>query len=37
MAVLDIVLASVEWESKFPLSSMRLLPKSVSDHNPLRV
>jgi hypothetical protein len=31
------VLASVEWESKFPLANMMVLPKSISDHNPLRV
>jgi hypothetical protein len=37
LVVLDRVLASVEWESKFPLANLKLLPKSVSDHNPLRV
>jgi hypothetical protein len=29
-------LASVEWEIKYPLSKVTLLPKGCSDHNPLR-
>jgi hypothetical protein len=37
MAKLDRVLASVSWDSKYPLSNVRMLPKGCSDHNPLRV
>jgi hypothetical protein len=37
MAKLDRVLASVCWDSKYPLSNVRMLPKGCSDHNPLRV
>jgi hypothetical protein len=36
MVRLDRVLASVEWEIKYPLSKVTLLPKGCSDHNPLR-
>jgi exonuclease III len=32
---LDIFLASVEWEQKFPLVSVRALTRSGSDHTPL--
>jgi hypothetical protein len=34
---LDRVLASVEWEQKFPLVSVRALPRSGSDHTPLLI
>jgi hypothetical protein len=37
MATLDRVLATIDWESKFPLASVNTLSKEVSDHNPLRV
>jgi hypothetical protein len=37
LAVLDRVLANVEWESKYPLVNLKILPKGCSDHNPLRV
>jgi hypothetical protein len=33
MAKLDRVLGSVEWESRYPLERVTLLPKGVSDHN----
>ena len=32
---LDRVLASVDWEQKFPLVSVRALPHEGSDHTPL--
>jgi endonuclease/exonuclease/phosphatase family metal-dependent hydrolase len=32
---LDRILASVEWEHKFPLVSVRALTRSGSDHTPL--
>jgi hypothetical protein len=32
---LDRVLASVEWEQKFPLVSVRALTRAGSDHTPL--
>jgi hypothetical protein len=32
---LDRVLASVEWENKFPLVSVRALTRMGSDHTPL--
>jgi hypothetical protein len=34
---LDRVLASVEWEQKFPLVSARALTRSGSDHTPLLI
>jgi hypothetical protein len=34
---LDRVLASVEWEQKFPLVSVRALTRSGSDHTPLLI
>jgi hypothetical protein len=34
---LDRVLAIVEWEQKFPLVSVRALPRSGSDHTPLLI
>jgi hypothetical protein len=34
---LDRVLASVEWEQKFPLVSVRALSRSGSDHTPLLI
>jgi endonuclease/exonuclease/phosphatase (EEP) superfamily protein YafD len=37
LAVLDRILASVEWESKFSLSKVKVLPKGCSDHNPLLI
>jgi hypothetical protein len=37
IARLDRVLASVEWELKYPLSKVMLLPKGCSDHNPLKI
>jgi hypothetical protein len=32
---LDRILSSVEWEQKFPLVTVRALPRSGSDHTPL--
>jgi hypothetical protein len=37
MAVLDRVFGNVEWDSIYPLTSMRILPRETSDHNPLKV
>jgi exonuclease III len=34
MATLDRFLASTDWESKYPLVTVRALPKPVSDHTP---
>jgi hypothetical protein len=34
---LDRVLASVEWEQKFPLVTVRALSRSGSDHTPLLI
>jgi hypothetical protein len=33
MAKLDRVLASVEWESRYPLAKVIVLPKGVNDYN----
>jgi hypothetical protein len=37
MAKLDRVLVSVEWDSRYPMTRMSMLPKQVSDHNPLLI
>jgi endonuclease/exonuclease/phosphatase family metal-dependent hydrolase len=37
MARLDRVLASVNWDIKYPLSKIDILPRSVSDHNPIKI
>jgi hypothetical protein len=37
MAVLDRILVNVDWESKFPLTKVKVMPKDCSDHNPLMV
>jgi hypothetical protein len=37
MTILDRILVSVDWESKFPLAKVKVLPKGCSDHNPLKV
>jgi hypothetical protein len=37
MIVLDRILVNVEWDSKFPLSNVKVLPKDCSDHNPLKI
>ena len=34
---LDRVLASVEWEQKFPLVTVQALSRGISDHTPLLV
>jgi hypothetical protein len=36
-AKLDRILASVKWDSKYPFARVTLLPKEVSDHNPIRI
>jgi hypothetical protein len=36
MSQLDRVFASVEWDIKYPLANLVMLPKGVSDHNPLK-
>jgi hypothetical protein len=35
MAKLDRILASMDWDAKHPLSKVLVLPKGISDHNPL--
>lgn len=35
MVALDRVLDSTDWEAKFPLTTIRALPKPISDHTPL--
>jgi len=35
LARLDRVLLSVEWETHFPLTTLRTLPRPISDHTPL--
>jgi hypothetical protein len=35
MVVLDRVLASVDWDAKHQLAKVSILPKGMSDHNPL--
>jgi hypothetical protein len=37
MAVLDMILTSIDWDAKFPLAKVTMLPKGVSDHNPLLI
>jgi hypothetical protein len=37
LAKLDRVMIYVEWESNYPFAKVVMLPKGVSDHNPLRV
>jgi hypothetical protein len=37
LAKLDRILVSIEWDNKYPLASVTMLPKEVSDHNPLRI
>jgi exonuclease III len=37
MARLNRFLASVDWDLKYPLSRLVILPKSVSDHNPVQI
>jgi hypothetical protein len=37
MVILDRVFSNMEWDAKYPMSTVNLLPKSVSDHNPLLI
>jgi hypothetical protein len=37
MAMLDRMLANNEWDSKFSLAKMNILPRGCSDHNPLSI
>lgn len=34
---LDRILTSVDWEQKFPLVTVRAMPRAISDHTPLLV
>jgi hypothetical protein len=27
----------VEWDSRYPLSNLKFLPREISDHNPIRI
>jgi hypothetical protein len=37
LAKLDRILASVEWDGKYPTSQVTMLLKGVSDHHPMRI
>jgi hypothetical protein len=37
MATLDRILASTDSDRKYPLANITILPKEVSDHNPLMI
>lgn len=37
MATLDRILVSVEWEAKYPMAKVNILPKEVSGHNPVMI
>jgi hypothetical protein len=37
MAALDRILVSIDWDAKYPLARLIMLPKGVSDHNALRI
>jgi hypothetical protein len=37
MDLLDRILVSVDWEAKFPLAQVVMLPRGTSDHNPLKI
>jgi hypothetical protein len=37
LAKLDRILTSVDWECKYPLAHVKMLPKTVSDHSPLKI
>jgi hypothetical protein len=37
MAALDRILVSIDWDAKYPLARLIMLPKGVSDHNTLRI
>jgi hypothetical protein len=37
MVVLDKILINVQWDAKYPLAKVDMLPKGVSDHNPIRI
>jgi endonuclease/exonuclease/phosphatase family metal-dependent hydrolase len=37
MATLDRILITTNWETRYPLARTSMLPKGVSDHNPLMI
>jgi hypothetical protein len=37
MAILERILTSTDWDGKFPRANVTILPKEVSDHNPLMI
>jgi hypothetical protein len=37
METFDKIFASVDWDVKYPLASVSMLPKGVSDHDPLMI
>jgi hypothetical protein len=37
MTTLDRILMTTHWEAKYPLARTSMLPKGVSDHNPLMI
>jgi endonuclease/exonuclease/phosphatase family metal-dependent hydrolase len=37
MTTLDRILVLMEWEAKYPMAKVNILPKEVSDHNPILI
>jgi hypothetical protein len=37
MAVLDRIFSNLDWDTKYPLASVNLLSRGISDHNPLLI
>jgi hypothetical protein len=37
LEVLNRALVNVEWNSRYPLSNLKILPREISDHNPIRI
>jgi endonuclease/exonuclease/phosphatase family metal-dependent hydrolase len=37
MTTLDRILVLMEWEAKYPMAKVNILPKEVSDHNPVLI
>jgi hypothetical protein len=35
LEVLDRAMIIVEWDSRYPLSSLKILPRKIGDHNPI--
>jgi endonuclease/exonuclease/phosphatase family metal-dependent hydrolase len=37
LAKLDRILVTIDWDTKYPLTKMKTLPRGFSDHCPLRI